>query len=647
MEKINYGSVKLNTILGIRQKMIRSVLSLSFFFVLLIVFWGDILIAENITFWENADRLFDQGIILYRNGQFETAKQKFSSMLNTEDFHQRTTAALIMAAKTSEKLNDFELCISYANSLLERFPTSSYTDDAHFCIATCRFKMGDVESALTHLLWVMNNSSNAQLVSKSEEIAGKIIDKEMNVTLLEKLSDEYRHDAAQSFLTLRLARIEYGLGMDKKAAKRLRGLIKIKPKTKYAKAAKELQIIGPRIPQMALKIGVVLPLTGFYSEEAVDLLRGMMYALKSHPPMKRKIELIVRDSEGQTVGAVRAAQSLVNDGRIIAIVGGLESEKTSAIAGVAAAKEVALLAPVATDDGISAIGETIFQLNNDLNTRATKLAEYAMHKLGLRTFATLAVADEYGKAMGDAFASAVDKLGGTIVAQKWYYEGAQDVTRQLVSVRELGFRLALRDSLKKLGLSVTPSRLDSMWRVENIKFMLQNKDKDKDKKDLIKATDVPVRSIDGVFLPIYLEDVEYVVPQFIRQNIQAQLLGGEYWYDAEELRKQRKDVNGIIFTSGHFIYEYEQAYREFRDDFRRKMAASPGNMAIYGYDTMNLIIEAVENGCVSQTDMVSYLNKVEGLVGLKNKITLRNTGRVNSEVNIIKFIDGNLVKLEW
>ena len=637
----------MRTILNLCKKLTCNQIVRIFVIALLFGIFTGTVAAEKVQLWENANRIFDQGIILYRNGQFEAAQERFIGMVNATQTHQKTTAGLIMAAKSSEQTGDFGLAISYSNELLQQFPGSLYADDAHFCLATSRFKQGNTEDALIHLLWLMNNSDNNQLISKSEEIAGKIIDNHTNYYLLQKLLAEHNYGAAQSFLTLRLARMEYGFGNEKKAIDRLREFLATNTTPKYVKAAKELLSIGPNISQMPLRVGVVLPLTGFYSSEALDLLRGMMYALKNYPSLESRIELMVRDSEGLTVGAVQAAQSLVRDERVVAIVGGLESEKTTAIAGVVATTNIPLLVPVATDDGISDLGETIFQLNTDLNNRATKLAEYAVNKLGLRTFATLAVADDYGKAMGDAFASAVDKLGGAIVAQKWYYEGAQDVTRQLISMRELGFRYALRDSLKKLGRSITRSRLDSIWRAENIKFIFQNKNKDKDKKNLVEATNVPVYSIDGVFLPIYLEDVEYVVPQFALQNIQTQLLGGEYWQNTEELQRQRKDVNGIIFTSGYFVNEFERTYREFRDGFRRKMTASPGRMSAFGYDVMNLIIEAVENGNVTRTDLISYLNNVENFQGMKNKITLRNSNRVNSEVNIIRFIDGNLEKLEW
>ena len=126
-------------------------LSRLFLLIALFLIAQSISASERITYWEDANTVFDQGVILYRNNEFESAKEKFEGMLNTGRTHQMTTAAILMAAKSCEKLGDYEKCISYSQLLLDRFPISSYDDDAHFYLGLCRYRQGNLEEALRHL----------------------------------------------------------------------------------------------------------------------------------------------------------------------------------------------------------------------------------------------------------------------------------------------------------------------------------------------------------------------------------------------------------------------------------------------------------------------------------------------------------------
>ena len=76
-----------------------------------------------------------------------------------------------------------------------------------------------------------------------------------------------------------------------------------------------------------------------------------------------KIELLVEDSEGRVLTAIRAAQKLCQDDGVIALIGELESDITAAIGVVAQSEKVVCLAPVGVEEGLTSIGSFVFQLN--------------------------------------------------------------------------------------------------------------------------------------------------------------------------------------------------------------------------------------------------------------------------------------------
>ncbi len=138
----------------------------------------------------------------------------------------------------------------------------------------------------------------------------------------------------------------------------------------------------------------------------------------------------------------------------------------------------------------------------------------------------------------------------------------------------------------------------------------------------------------------------YIVPQFALYNIHARPLGGEYWLNEEQLRNQRKYVNGAVFVAGNYPSEMDAKYRDFRNRFRHATATSPSAMALYGYNLMQLIIQDIEAGNINGADIAAYLEKVDTFAGIGGNISFSGHSRVNKSVNLLQFQDGNILKLE-
>jgi branched-chain amino acid transport system substrate-binding protein len=584
---------------------------------------------------------FYEGLILFRNGQYEQAKLKFILAVADPQQNRRITASYLMLAKTFLKIGDSGSANKYASLLVQDYPNSRYVGDALATLAESSYQSGDKNEALSQFLSAIEQKESKPLTSYCEKMANQIVDSGVSSGSLEKLLETKKSQVAQSWITLWLARTYYSMGQKDKADEIIDKFLKNKPDARFATAAQKMKLIPTGDLMSPVRIGIILPLNGYFSREAWDMLRGIAFAIKEQEHLEAQVELFVKDSRGTLVGTIDAAKSLFDLG-VNLIIGELEGDKSTALAGLCSQANVPLIVPVATENGISSVGPAIFQANNNFETRGKAIADYAVNQLNLQTFATLAPADDYGHSLADAFANRVDSLRGTIIAQQWYYPGTNDFKRQFMAIREAGFRYALRDTLRSRGMATSQEAVQALFEKMDKKAV----EKSEDKLGLIESTNIPVTAIDGIFLPIYDDEISLVAPQFALANINTQPLGGDNWLNEDALRRQRNYINGIVFISGHYISEIDPEFRNFQNKFRLATATSPGMMAIYGYDIMHVLALAIEAGNRQSEDIIHYLENMEKTKVLGGEIVFNKTEHVNDAVILLMFKDGNVNRIQ-
>jgi len=141
------------------------------------------------------------------------------------------------------------------------------------------------------------------------------------------------------------------------------------------------------------------------------------------------------------VKTVKSMIRFAEDPSILTVIGPMNSDNATAAAAIANSYGLPMISPTATKEGISGLGSYSFQANSDLTVRGRSLAKFAVDSLGLKRIAILSPADNYGKEMTDSFASEIDKLGGEIVAQSWYYGIPENLRLQFSQFRRIGFRI--------------------------------------------------------------------------------------------------------------------------------------------------------------------------------------------------------------
>lgn len=591
---------------------------------------------------------FQRAVTAYNQANFEQALEQFNRIVERGSQDELYTSGLFMQGQSLYQLGQYSQATEAFNRLLEANAKSRYVDYAHYALGMIAFKENNHAEAASEFIWVLDFAETPALRDKAAKLAETLFNDYLQPNdLRRKLRRNYLGENGLALLAIVLAKNEYAQGRRSEGQKIVDNFLRAHPNTRFSKQLEQLKISPQQEFSSPARIGVILPLSGIDAEAGQALHRGMRYAQMTRRSNSRQfaqastssaalpaandevaIELVVRDSESSVVGAIKSAQLLLGDPSIVAIIGEYENSASSAIAALAQEKGIPILVPVSTANGITSLGEYVFQMNANREMKGRALAEYAVRYLNCRRFATFAPQDEYGQQMTDGLSAAVDSLGGQIVTQKWYYEGTEDYGKQFKGIRAAAFGLDLADTLNLSPGARSMKGIRSASVVEEV------------------AT--PVTSIHALFLPLYHEDITLIAPQRAYYNIQGVLLGGDdwQWIATERMRELRPYIDGAVFPSDYFVDWQSERGRQFRIAYRKMMGATPDRFDVMGYDAANLMMQCLERGSRKPDQIREALAQVDGYPGMKGEISFKNSHRVNRGVNILQMLNAEIKRVK-
>jgi ABC-type branched-subunit amino acid transport system substrate-binding protein len=602
----------------------------------------------QIEFDPNADAIFENAVILYNNGKYAEAYEAFSKLLGQNRWHQRLTATLLMRAKTSYLLKNYKATEEDLKELAKVFPKSRYIEHAQVLMGLVHFQKQDLASATRNFLLTVDFAKDPKIRKNGETVSKILLRDYLNLETIERLQGLINRPNASALLVMAIARKYLMAENVEKARILIDDFMEKNPNTAYQNELLDLLKDDSFARARALKLGVVLPLTGELAQEGQAVYRGIRYAQRLRQEKNSaqlRLEVVVKDSESRMIKAVTEMHRLISDKNVIAVIGELDAMITAGLAGIAQAADVPFVAPVTSDNGLASIGDNIFQFIPDYEIQARAIAKFAIDSLRFQKFVTLAPQDEYGRQMVDAFSAEIDRLGGEIITQSWYYSVPENLSRQFKLIRELAFRRNLEDTLKLQIANFSSLDKDSLWRAFNLRMMLENK-LDEPMVDL--SSHFPVRNIDGIFLPIYSEDVKYVARQLSYYNINAQLLGGEKWYHEAFLKDRdlMRYIEGTIFASSYFIDPANLNYRAFRDQFRIAVGVTPEKWELIGFDALNLLFGIVAEGASDRISLQQRLGNDAYFKGVRGEIQFSNDNRVNNTVYLLQIQNSRFRRID-
>jgi ABC-type branched-subunit amino acid transport system substrate-binding protein len=600
--------------------------------------------AQNFSAREKS--IFEKNLELYREGDYKQAEQNFALVVAKLPESAYITSNYLMLVKSQYKLGDYVSAIDQAKIFLSKFSNSHYRDDVLYTMGNAYYKLNRFQSATKLWISALDESNDPRLAGKIEVLVTGTVRDMLNDEDIKKLSTEIGTYAdGRMLLDIAWAEKLYAEGSITKGNSILNAALTELPANKYSEQARQLLKSGGLQSSPDEKFALLLPLSGYNAEIGQAILEGAQMALlEFNKQFNLDLKIISRDYGQEIKNAILGYQELAGFDNILAVIGPIENDISAACAAVSKYEQLPLLSPTATANNLTDFSNYFFQLNAPINTTAEIIADYALDSLKLKRYATFAPIDDHFIKMVDKFKSTVETAGAEVVAEEWYYPGDQDFYKQFMNLKRRGLKLTFSDSIRQSLPLASPVVIDSLYMAYQRQEMENHENKKPAKVD---SADIPVTSIDAVFIPIFKEDLQFIAPQIAYSNIQAQFLGNNDWYDSEGLKKNKNYINNIIFSASGYLNEESWDFRRFRNEFRTTFKKTPSIYAVLGYDVFRYLIQAYrpQQPQMTRQQFLVNLNNLKKYNGIYRNFDI-NKMHFNQYHQLLKYSFGQIIPLK-
>ncbi|MHB1051426.1 MAG: ABC transporter substrate-binding protein, partial [Bacteroidota bacterium] len=618
--------------------------------------------GTEVTYSRAAEEYFLLGMRQYAHKDYPTALQSFHLSADAYPMNHRITASMIMIAKTEYALKNFRESAAACDSLLFRFPETSYREDALFTKGMCLYNMGEYLSSFVFMMEV--RSAAQQRLNRDHSI--KVIEHIAAEFLTEEQIDSlagvvHRTEILDLLAVVKIERM-YARGSIPEVHAALENLMTQVTDPVLLSRLHRLHYSVDR--GNSVKLGVLLPLMKSLPPDAsgrrvgTEVLQGIQLALAEYAertePGLISIDLDIRDSERNADSIRQIVSAFTADSSIVGIIGPLFSDETLTAAAVAMEQSIPLISPTATDDSVAMTGDYIFQANTTSSMRGKVLAQYAVSVLGARTIAVIASDAPTSQMQADSFVVEAERLGGIVLFNQRYKKGDVDLRNHFRALREIAaeqtaeYLVTFRGKMdradvvnKMVSYGFSPHVVDSIIaRTATVNLTHFIGEKAKELADSLKlptqkntvykdSLHFPVNSIDVIFSPITSgQQIGVISSQIAYFNIRSIILGSGEWYNINELDMNRRYADGVIFGSDRWIERNDKTnslFLRYTQQHRRQISDN----VLFGYDVMTLLIRLFNEGALSREGLKESLSKVINQPGIRNSMTLQYR-RINS-----------------
>lgn len=346
-----------------------------------------------------------------------------------------------------------------------------------------------------------------------------------------------------------------------------------------------------------IPIGEYGSLTGDTATFGVSTDEGVQLAVEqinnAGGVLGRKIKLTTEDDQSKSEQAVASVQKLLTQDNVVAVIGEVASSRSIAAAPYCQRAGIPMLSPASTNPKVTQIGDYIFRACFIDPFQGTVMANFAMKDdkgpKATRIAVLYDVKNDYSVGLRDFFNAAVKKNGGEIVIEKSYGAGDIDFSSQLSSIK-----------------AANPQ---------------------------------------AIFVPGYYGEVGLICRQARELGITVPLLGGDGW-DSDKLAEiGGPAVNGNYFSNHASPDEDRPAMTTFVAAYRKKYPnKNPDAMAILGYDSMNLLADAITRaGSTKPKAIRDALAATRNFPGVGGNISMDADRNAEKPIVVLKIVGGKFV----
>lgn len=613
---------------------------------------------------------FNAADALYRGRRFREADAAFEKFIAESPYTEFTDESRFRRGEIAFITKDYPTAVSFYREAVSDIASPSIAPKAHFKAALALSLGGQNKNALDELSLINRPDASAILRLRADSLGVKA-SKAMgaspnssigwNLNLLDDYADaqgvmpvglntnelvsedaaltevrrwvgdnlvtlgevealpmkKMRGKRSGGFVAYKLALILHSQGETKAAARNLRAFLTTYPKHEYYGSARLLlgEMGGVIGEGAGIVVGVLLPLSGRYATYGESTLHGIECAVGVFEPCVGPggMKLIIRDSESTPGGARGAVEELAEEG-VVAIVGPLLSAGAAEAAGRAQELGVPLIS-LSQREGIAEIGDYIFRNSISDSSEMTTLADYAVGSLHLKRFFILhTTGSKKGGEYRGLFSDAVRSQGGSVVAARSY----SPVFTMPETGDELRGRGAVEFSVRR-----------------------QQQEEGRGEEDVGDLT-TGVGGFDAVFIPDSLSAAAYLVKRLGGAG-NFNILGISRWDEQRLVDRVGSLLDGAVFVDSFYKNAPDIHVSSFVSRFREAYGPEPTLLEALGYDSMRLVINAVQaKGAVRRDSIRNALARTAQFPGVAGKTTFNEEGDAQREMWVLRIEHGTI-----
>jgi branched-chain amino acid transport system substrate-binding protein len=301
---------------------------------------------------------------------------------------------------------------------------------------------------------------------------------------------------------------------------------------------------------------------------------------------KYLIKLFIEDNEDKAESAAAAAQKLISQNNVLAILGPNASGNAIPAARICEDAGVIMVSPWSTNPKTTEGKKFVFRACFIDDFQGQVMAKFARDNLKAETAAVLYdVASEYNKGIAEFFKKFFEQAGGKVVAFESYTKDDKDFSSQLT---------------------------------------------------IIKGANPQV-----LFLPNYYNEVPLQAQQARRLGLTMPIIGSDSWGSEELLRLGAQDLQGSYFSTHYAPDIATETAQKFIKEYELKYGKKPDDVAALTYDAGRLLCAAIaQAGSVDRTKVRDALAQIKEFDGVTGKMKFAGTGDPVKSAVILQIKDG-------
>ena len=251
------------------------------------------------------------------------------------------------------------------------------------------------------------------------------------------------------------------------------------------------------------------------------------------------IRVVVEDDQGRPEEAATTVQKLINQDRVLAVIGEVASSRSLAAAPICQQNQVPMISPSSTNIKVTQVGDYIFRMCFIDDFQGEVMAKFTAQTLGYKNVAILKdVKNDYSVGLTGVYTKAFTALGGQIITEQAYGAGDQDFRAQLTAIK--------------------------------------------------------AKNPQAIFVPGYYGDVGLIARQAKELGIKAPLLGTDGW-ESDQLISIGGDALEGDYYSNHFAVDNpDPKLQAFLQKHKTKYGMDPNAITGLAYDAANVLFTSMQ-----------------------------------------------------